>query len=90
MKKKIMAYTKNLGWNSGEPHLLKCCLCGDINRNNLKVEDIGLGTGMTGDDFSFCKKCWEASDLGQRILNLLEYPGGIKIKDDCLDLVEYK
>jgi hypothetical protein len=61
---------------------IRCCLCGEENRDNLIIESIGIVVGMSGDDFSFCKKCWNSRTLGKKILKLLEYPNGLKLKDE--------
>jgi hypothetical protein len=46
------------------------------------VEDLGLSVGMSGDDYSFCKKCWNGPDLGKKILILLGFKKGIKLLND--------
>lgn len=84
---KVLATTKS-NELQGEAHLLKCALCAEPDRNKLAIEDMCLGIGMGGDVYCFCQKCWGAKDLGQKLLNLLGYPMGIKIKNECLDLRE--
>ena len=86
--KKILATTKGEGIFSGESHLLTCNVCGENDRNKLVVEDIMLGAGMTGYDYSFCKKCWDSKKLGYYILDLLNNGQAIKYKEECLDLKE--
>lgn len=66
----------------GPEHALVCCLCGERERKRLVVEDLGLSVGMSGDDYSFCKKCWNGPDLGKKILILLGFKKGIKLLND--------
>jgi len=82
---KTIAKTKHSELH-GSVHVLMCCLCGENDRNKLIVEDIGLCIGMSGQDYSFCKKCWSSRDLGKKILKLVGYPDGMKILDERLDL----
>lgn len=82
--KKIIAVTKESSLH-GSPHQLQCCLCGENDRNKLLVEDIGISVGMCGDEYSFCEKCWNSKNLGQKILNLLGY-SALKILDENLEL----
>ncbi|MDO9541483.1 MAG: hypothetical protein Q7J98_04065 [Kiritimatiellia bacterium] len=69
----------------GPAHVLECCLCGEDDRDKLVVEDLGLATS-DGELYSFCKDCWRSPELGQDLLNLLGYPGGIKLLESSLDL----
>ena len=87
MNKKILAKTLASEIH-GDAHLLKCSLCAETDRNKLIVEDMVLGAGMSGDTYSFCKKCWYRKDLGQKLLDIIGYPLGLKIKDECLDIQE--
>ena len=86
MKRKL-AYTKE-NILHGESHLLQCSLCGDNHRDNLIVEDLGIAVGVCGNNYSFCKKCWNSKNLGQKILSLLEYPNGMKVLDNSLEIRE--
>ena len=65
-------------------------MCKDSDFDNLIVHEIGLAVGIGGDDYTFCKKCWGSADLGKKILELLEYPNGIKFKNSSLEFVEIK
>jgi len=71
-----------------ERHLLQCCLCGDNHRDNLIIEDFGIAIGMTVETYSFCRNCWNHPALGQKILNFLDYPDGIKLLDDSIEIKE--
>ena len=66
----------------GPSHQLRCALCGEEDRRKLHVEDLGLSVGMCGEDYSFCRACWCAPDLGKKILRLLGFRGAMKIKDE--------
>ena len=68
--------------------LLKCCLCGECDYEKLYVHQLGLGLGMNGDDYTFCEKCWKSRTLGKKILQLLDYPHGAILNEDCLVLRE--
>ncbi len=68
----------------GPAHKLECCICWKDDRNKLKVEDIGIAVGISGDDYSFCEECWDSDDLGEKILGLLGYDR-IKILDEELE-----
>jgi len=85
--KRKLAYTKTSLFH-GDGHLLQCSICGDNHRDNLIVEDLGLSVGMSGDDYSFCKKCWGSKDLGEKILALLGYPKGMKILNEMVEIKE--
>lgn len=82
---KILATTRESMFH-GDAHLLQCSICGENDRNKLKVEDLGLSMGICGDDYSFCHKCWDSRILGKKILNLLGYPGGLKLITENLDI----
>lgn len=71
-----------------DAELLSCCLCGEQNFDKLYVQHLGLGFGMTGNEYSFCRKCWNSKKLGQKILNLLGYSYGAYIKEEYLDITE--
>lgn len=86
--KKIIVKTKESLFN--DEHILKCCLCGDNNRVNLLVEDIGIAVGISGENYSFCKKCWYSKDLGKEILKLVGYPDGMKILDEQVEVINDK
>lgn len=81
---KTIAFVKD-AWNA-ERELLQCCICYDNNRDNLVVEQLVLGSGMNGNEYSFCKKCWNSETLGDDILKLVGFVGAMKIKDECLDI----
>ena len=85
MVKKI-AYTKNSVFT--DRHLLECCICHENDRDKLLVEDIGIAVGVSGDNYSFCYKCWNSKNLGSRILKLIEMYPAMKIKDESLDIEE--
>lgn len=82
--KKTIAYTKD-SMLHGSKHKLVCCLCGEDNREKLEVEDIGISVGLSGEDYSFCRKCWYNKNLGKYILKLLGYER-LKINDENLDI----
>jgi len=71
----------------GPDHFLECSLCGENDRDELIVEDMGMSVGMCGDEYSFCKKCWGSKDLGKQILSLLGYQA-LKLLDENLELRE--
>ena len=60
---------------------LSCCICGTKNYDDLFVQSLGIAAGMSGFDYSFCKKCWNSKNLGEKILKVLEYPQGLKLKE---------
>lgn len=82
---KTLASTKSSDLR-GSSHQLQCCLCGENNRDKLLVEDIGIGIGMSGDDYSFCRDCWNSPDLGKKLLIFLGCSNGLKMLDSALDL----
>lgn len=67
---------------------LKCCVCGETDRDKFKVEQLGIAAGPTGDDYTFCQKCWNSKKLGQNILNLLGYPNGMSLLDETVEVEE--
>jgi len=83
---KVLAKTKGDSVFSGPSHNIECCLCGENDRNEIKIEDIGISAGMGGDDYSFCFKCWESKFLGKNLLDFLGCPDGLKLKDESLEL----
>jgi len=89
MTKKLIAYTPqgNAGLGS-DSHKLQCSICGEVDRNELIVEDMNMGWGVGGNEYSFCKKCWYSENLGKNILIILNTAGGIKYKDDVLEFEE--
>ncbi len=58
---------------------LKCCICGEEDRDKLQVESLGIGAGMSGEDYCFCYKCWNSKTLGKEILKLIGYPEKLKL-----------
>ena len=86
---KVIAKTKDINMGSS-PHILQCSICGENNREKLKIEDIGISCGMSGNGYSFCKKCWDSKTLGKDILKLIGYPSGMKLRDDCLDITTHE
>ena len=91
MSKKL-ATTKGDGFNSGFSHLLQCCMCGENDRDKLVVEDMGISLGMSGNNYSFCKKCWHSKNFGKNLLDFLGYPNGLKLKNEVLEIkvIEYE
>lgn len=85
--KKVIVTTKD-SLLHGEAHQLQCSICGENDRNKLIVEDLGIAVGYSGDNYSFCHKCWFSKNLGQKILNLLGYRHGLKIINENLNLRE--
>lgn len=83
--KKILAMTKGDSPVLPEKHLLQCSICGENDRRKLLVEDIGMGVGMSGDFYCFCCDCWNAPDVGKKILEILGYPQGIKYIPEALE-----
>ena len=77
-------------FNEGAGETLSCCLCGEMDYDKLYVERIGISVGMSGNDYTFCKKCWLGKNFGSRLLQLLGYPDGMFIKDDLLLISEIK
>lgn len=67
---------------------IKCAICGETDRAKMVVEQIGLATGMSGNDYSFCSTCWYSPDLGRNLLCLLGYDLGMKLDDHCVEVVE--
>jgi len=84
VKVKTIAFVKD-AWNA-ERELLECCLCHENDREKLVVEHLVLGAGMSGKEYSFCKKCWQSKTLGEDILRLIGFEGKMKLKDECLDI----
>jgi len=83
---KILAYTKEDCVD--DRHQLQCAICGENDRNKLLVEELGIAISMGGYNYSFCSKCWTSRILGKKLLELLKYPTGLKIKDAHLELKE--
>jgi len=67
---------------------MSCCLCGCMDYDELIVQELGIATGMVGYNYSFCKKCWLGKNLGRRLLQFLEYPKGMYVKDEYVELIE--
>ena len=89
MQKKILAYTKHISDYCGpEEHLLQCSICGENDRNKLLVEDISIGCGTSGNDYTFCSKCWKSKNIGKKILELIDNPNGLKYKNEHLNIKE--
>ena len=87
MPKKTLAYTRYSVLN-GEAHLLQCGICGENDRRKLLVENMGLCVSGGGDDYCFCKKCWNSPNLGKKLLKLLGFEKEMKLSDECLDIKE--
>lgn len=80
MSKRKIYYSKGMSANK-----LECALCGDTNRQHLQVENLGLATGMSGEDYSFCRSCWNDPKLGKLLLRLLGFKRNMKLRDDCVE-----
>lgn len=70
----------------GDRRVIECALCRESDRGQLLIEDIGISVGLYGEEYSFCGDCWKSEDLGEKLLNLLGFPDGIKISGSELDL----
>jgi len=75
-------------FGDGEGDLLSCNLCGEIDYDKLIVQRLGIAIGMSGDDYTFCEKCWNGKNFGKRLLQRLGYSDGMKLKLDCIDIIE--
>ena len=53
--------------------VMKCGICGTMDYDKLEVHNLGIAAGMHGEDYSFCKACWESKDLGANILKMLHF-----------------
>jgi len=69
---------------------LFCCLCGTKDYDKLMIHELGLAAGHSGEDYSFCKTCWMSNTLGEDILGLLGFEGGMLLKESCLEISEAK
>lgn len=67
---------------------IRCCLCHESDYHKIYVDELGLAAGMSGDDYSFCKKCWTSKNLGERILRLLGFEHGMKLKPELLEICD--
>jgi hypothetical protein len=85
MSKKNVARTKR-STMYGDRRVLECALCKENDREELLIEDIGISVGLYGEEYCFCADCWKSEDLGEKLLNLLGFPDGIKISDSELEL----
>jgi hypothetical protein len=59
---------------------MSCALCGTRDYDALHVHELGIAVGMSGDDYSFCKSCWNAGDFGDQLLNMLQFRTGRGLK----------
>ena len=84
---KIAKYNGGM-FGNGTGDTIRCCLCGDANYENMYVEKLGIAIGMSGNDYTFCKKCWLGKNLGKRLLQLLEYPDGMHLVHDSVTITE--
>jgi len=84
---KIAKYKGGM-FGDGAGDILSCRLCGERDYDKLLVQRLGIAVGMSGDDYTFCKKCWEGKNFGKRLLQLLGYPKGMFLKTDCVELTE--
>jgi hypothetical protein len=75
-------------FGEGKGEVLSCCLCGELNYEKLIVQRLGIAAGMSGDDYTFCEKCWYGKNLGKRLLQLLGYPVGMYLKIESIELIE--
>lgn len=75
--KRIAVATTKSSELHGHSHALVCCMCGERDFSKLLVQDIGIALGMNGDDFTFCKTCWNHPRLGRKLLRLLGHPKGL-------------
>ena len=68
---------------------LYCCMCGTEDYDELVVHKLGLCVGMSGDDYSFCKSCWESKTLGKDLLPMLGFESGaMLLEEQCLEISE--
>ena len=81
---KILATTKE-SLLHGESYPLECSICGENDRRKLIIEGIGIAIGISGSNYSFCKKCWASEKLGKNLLKMLGYKK-LKLKDEALIL----
>lgn len=58
---------------------IKCCICGEERRDLMQIECLGIASGLAGDDYSFCYKCWHSRTLGEKILKAIGRVGGLKL-----------
>ncbi len=74
----------------GGPVEIACCVCGERDFDKMHVHTLGIAAGISGDDYSFCLKCWKSKTLGSKILKLVGYnpKHGMKLRDDCVSITE--
>jgi len=70
-------------WQGGKTEL-RCAICGDSERDNLVVELVGISAGMSGEEYSFCRKCWESPSLGIDLMKLIGRPYPLKLNDEIV------
>lgn len=71
-----------------DTHLIECSICGEKDRAKIFIEDLGIGIGMSGDNYTFCMSCWFSSNLGEKIQKILDISDkGLKYQDE---VVEYQ
>lgn len=87
MTKKILAWKKESELHGGRQQI-QCSICGENDRNKIQVECLGIAAGVSGDDYSFCSSCWNSNGLGMNILKLLDYPFGLKLLDESVEIKE--
>jgi hypothetical protein len=80
-----MKYYRKDGELFGRREQIKCSICGEENRDKIQVELIGIAVGMCGEDYSFCRKCWNNPQLGKDLIALLGFEDGIKLMDDSVE-----
>ena len=84
---KIAKYNGGM-FNSGAGETLSCCLCGETDYDTLLVQRLGICVGMSGDDYTFCKACWNGKNLGKRILQMLGYGDGMRLSEEAVTVIE--
>jgi len=89
MKVGYYKHTNMFGGNTEDYEmLLKCDLCGEKQFEKLYVHRLGLAVGMSGCNYTFCKKCWQSKNLGERLLKLIGFENGAYIKSDYIEMRE--
>ena len=73
-------------FEEGKGEILACCLCGERDYARLHVQRLCLGVGMSGETYTFCRRCWQGRTLGDRLLRLVEYPDGLRLLAERVEL----
>ena len=84
----IIAKYRGGMFGSGANETLSCCLCGTVDYKKLIVHRLGISIGMSGNDYTFCRDCWNGANFGKRLLEFFGYPDGMYLREDSLDFTE--